>query len=248
MKKKFLSLTATITISLALSLVACSKENKPTPEPPTTNKSWIKYYSNITLGDQNNYTIGHFLKTQTGQVVPIEQAYSEQGYMSIMFFQQYGGGKTLTFPGNAWDALNFKDDTINNPNRLIYQPNLGTNFWEVGNKNSGEITIAATSDKYMSSSEFNTIANNLSWQDFDKTFKSFNSGNAHLSYVQNNTSPANGDIYMIELNNEIRGFILVKNVASGAAGGSINFDIIIEGGAEYTNNPTLNRVQPPSKD
>lgn len=241
MKKLLIKGLQIVAMSLLASTTLISCEKSETPSPDNKVEKWVKYYSNVSLGSQDNNTIGSFLKTQTGEVIKLENAYEQQGYMAMMFFTDYGGYNFITFPGNAYDTWTYKND---HSNRLIFENNLGTNFWLQDNLNSGEITTAATSSKTMTSSEFNQLSSSLSWKDFDAKFKEFNSGDANLSFVANYYNVENGTIYMIQLNNEIRGFLLVKNVANSSNGAFVKFDLIIEGGGAYNNKEATKKIAP----
>lgn len=242
---KKLLLNTLVLAFAAATLMSCEKStDNPKPSDPIAEKKWVVYYKDVILGDQNNYTNGHFLKSKTGEVVKLENSSSQQNALTMMFFREYGGNVVFTFPGNAWEAQTIKNDTIDNPNRLIYQSPLGTNFWSATNLNTGELKYAGTLDGDMTSSEFNTLAASLNWSDFDATFKSYNSGDANLSFVNNYIFPSNGDIYQIQLNDEIRAFLLVKNVTKSPTNGSIRYDLIIEGGEEFVANPSTTHINP----
>ncbi len=223
-------------------LFSCEKKAKSEPVMPAQDK-WVVVYRDVMLGDQNNTKIGQFLKTQTGEVKDIALAFSEQGYMSMMYFSEYGNNRLyLTFPGNAYSEAFSKEDEENN---LFNRAGVGLNYWEAANLNSGEITHAATLDQDMSKAEFEALASGLQWSEFDVKFRAYNSGDADLSFVAGAMGPENGSVYMLQLNNAIRAFIYIKNVIPGSAsGGSVQFDMVIEGSGAYNSDPSTKRVNP----
>jgi hypothetical protein len=236
--------------TLFTALGAASCEKKETKEPTATDKKWIVTYRDVMLGNQKNYSLGHFFKSKTGEVIPVEQAQGQQKSLSMVMFTEYGDGVILTFPGNAYDASTFKSEIPDN--RLFAQNPGGMNHWSPGNLNSGEVTLASydgTINK-MTLAEFNTLSASGDWSSFESAFKLYNGGESDLSYVANYVlGPGNGDIYLIQLNNSVRAIIYIKNVVpSSANGGSIKFDIIIEGSDAYAKNPDAEPLQPPGKD
>lgn len=228
-------------IASAILLLSCDKT--ATPGPKSEDQKWIVHYKDIMLGDQNNTGIGQFLKTQTGTVFSIENAFAQQGSMSMVYFSEYGSNRLyLTFPGNAYSEAYSKESEENN---LFDRPTVGLNHWQSADMNSGEISLAATMDQDMSKAEFDALASGLNWKDFDSKFRAYNTGDADLSNVAEMISPGNGDVYMLQLNNTIRAFIYIKNVIpGGASGGSVRFDMVIEGGSVYNNDPTTKRINP----
>ncbi len=235
-----------VLLASAVLLMSCDKTTPvPQPDPQTDDKKWVVVYKDVMLGDQNNTSIGHFLKTQTGEVVTISKAFEEQGYMSMMYFSEYGNSyKFLTFPGNAYSEATRKESEENN---FFTRPSVGLNYWSATNMNSGEIFLAATMEKNMNKAEFDGLASGLNWNDFDGKFREYNSGNPDLSGY-GSVGPENGAVYMLQLNNTIRAFIYIKNlIPGGASGGSVKFDMVIEGGGQFNNDPTTKRINP-SKD
>ncbi len=243
MKRSFYKLFTTKLILLASAILLLSCDKTATPDPKPDDKKWIVVYKDVMLGDQNNTSIGQFLKTQTGTVFSIDNAFSEQGTMSMVYFSEYGNNRLyLTFPGNAYGEAYSKESETNN---LFDRPTVGLNHWDAANMNSGEISLAATMEQDMSRSEFDALASSLNWKEFDSKFREYNSGDADLSNVAAMISPGNGDVYMLQLNNAIRAFIYIKNVIpGGSAGGSVRFDMVIEGGSVYNSDPETKRINP----
>ncbi len=220
----------------------------PQPDPKPDEKAWIVVYRDVTLGDQENLTIGHFLQSSTGTVIPVEQTSGKEESLAMMFFTEYSANyAVLTFPGNATSAAAYDISS----NRLFQQTQGGLNQWPQTKMNSGEITRPHKSGKDMTLQEFNELAGSNDWSKFDALFKSYNGGATDLSFVANYQHAANGDLYMLQLNNTVRAFIYVKNVVpSSANGGHIRFDMIIEGQEAYVPMPDAEVVQPtrPGKD
>lgn len=244
MKKAILDpfLITVLVLAVACLAPSCNKKDSARPED-STPKQWVKVYKDVMLGDQSNTTIGHFLKTQTGEVVSIENSFAQQGYMSLMYFTEYGSNRLyFTFPGNAYSESISKEDE---PGNFFTRATVGLNFWDAAQLNTGEIKYAATMDEDMNMTEFNALAQSLAWKDFDAKFKAYNNGDANLSFSANSIMPQNGAIYMLQLNNSVRAFVYMKNVIAGSAsGGSIRFDIVIEGTDDYANNTQSNKIQP----
>lgn len=228
---------------LAAAVLLMSCEKTVTPDPKPENKKWVVVYKDVILGDQNSTSIGQFLKTQTGEVFNINNAFAQQGNMSMVYFSEYGYNRRfLTFPGNAYAESHSKETEENN---LFTRPTVGLTYWETTNINSGEIVLAATSVQNMSKSEFDALASSLNWDNFDSKFREYNSGDADLSFSFGSVAPSNGDVYLLQLNNTIRAFIYIKNIVAGGIGGSsVKFDMVIEGGTVYNNDPTTKRINP----
>ena len=103
-----------------------------------TDKKWVTAYQNITLGNQKNYTDGHFLKLKTGESVKLENVSGQEESLAFMIFTDYGVNNTyLTFPANAADAATFKTELA--ANRLFVQPNVGLNNWNSAKMVNGMI-------------------------------------------------------------------------------------------------------------
>lgn len=233
--------TAAITLAFVAGLcIASFAQQKSTDKKKPEH--WIKVYQDIVLGDQSNSKYGPFLKTATGQAVSIEDADKVQKEIGLVFFTEYNGNyATLTFPGNATAAASYGTDDI----RVFTEDPGGLNHWEQEHLHSGYITSAATSEKQMSQEEFNDIAAGKNWAGFTKTFAQYNSGSGKLSYVSNFVHVELNTVYMFQLNNTVRGFLYVKNlVAKSAKGGSMKFDMIIEGSDAYGDSKILQ----PAKD
>lgn len=232
--KKILFKTIAITVAIIAGMcIATYAQNKKGTAPKKTTERWIKVYRNIMLGDQSNTTHGSFLKTATGEVVSVENADQFQKEIGLVFFTEYNANyATLTFPGNASSAASYGTDDIGT---FTEKPG-GMNHWEQGNLTSGELTAATLSGEDMSQSTFNTVAESNDWNEFSKVFRQYNSGSGKLSYTIKFAHVEGNTVYMFQLSNTVRGFIYVKNlVPKSAKGGSITFDMIIEGSDEYNN-------------
>lgn len=235
-------ITTALFLGTATGLSSCDKKSDPAPAPVTEKKHWVKVYTDVMLGDQENHAIGHFLRTQDGQVIAVENAQTQQEFLSMMYYTQYGANYVvLTFPGNGHSAAAYTDIETN---RLFIQDPGGIDHWAQANLNTGEIERAYRNGADMTLSEFTELATSRSWTDFNARFNYFNGGNADLS-SGSFLVPGNGEIYMVQLNNTVRAFVRVKSVVpSSANGGSIKFDMIIEGSDDYTASSESNKVQP----
>ena len=227
-------------LSVIVLTTSCQKSEKA-----KTSTTWTKTYRNVILGDQKNYQIGHFFKPKTGEVIAVESAQSQQNALAMVMYTEYGNGVLFTFPGNAYEATGFKDDLAQN--RLFTQNPGGMNNWDQSNLNSGEIATAATLDRKMSNAEFETLATGNDWTAFDSKFKEYNGGDPNLFSITY-AIPNLGDVYLVQLNSSVRAFVYVKNIVPVSAnGGSIKFDIVIEGSKAFSTNDNANKLQP-SKD
>lgn len=244
MNTKFIksALTTALLLGSASVFPSCDKKSDPGPTPPTEKQHWVKVYKDVMLGDQENHAIGHFLRTQNGQVVAVEAAQTQQEFLSMMYYTQYGANYVVfTFPGNGHSASAYTDIETN---RLFVQNPGGIDHWAQSNLNTGEIDRAYRDGAYMTVAEFDALASSRNWGDFDARFTYFNGGQADLS-AGSFLVPGNGEIYMVQLNNTVRGFIRVKSVVpSSANGGSIKFDMVIEGGDDYNLDDVAKNIQP----
>jgi hypothetical protein len=223
--------------------MAAFAQQKATPKNKPA-EHWIKVYRDVIMGDQSNATHGPFLQTSNGQVINLENAAKLQKEIALVFFTEYNANyATLTFPGNATAVASYGTDDI----AAFTENPGGMNHWDQQNLNSGMITAAASSSGQMSQADFNTIASSNDWNTFSKMFRQFNSGASKLSYTSNFMHVEGNMVYIFQLNNTVRGFIYVKNlVPKSAKGGSVKFDLIVEGGDEFKSGDA--KVLQPSKD
>ncbi len=230
---------ATLFCAAVLPFSSCSKSDSPAP---AVKNNWVRVYKDVMLGDQENKTLGHFLKTKNGSVVAVESAQGEQAYLSMMYYTEYAGNYVvLTFPGSAESASAYKETDVN---RLFIQNPGGINQWEQSNLTTGEIHAAYRDGAYMTTGEFEAVAAAANWAEFDKQFSNFNGGQGDLS-AGNFVAPENGMVYLVQLNNTVRALVRVKSVVPKSAnGGSVKLDMIIEGGDDYSKSSEAVYVQP----
>jgi hypothetical protein len=223
--------------------MATFAQQKVTPKNKPA-EHWVKVYRDVIMGDQSNTTYGPFLQTSNGQVITLENASKLQKEIALVFFTEYDGNyATLTFPGNATAAASYGTDNI----AAFTENPGGMNHWDQQNLNSGLVTSAANSSGDMAATDFNAVAASNDWNTFSKMFRQFNSGSSKLSYTNNYIHIESNMVYMFQVNNAIRGFIYIKNlVPKSAKGGSIKFDLIVEGGDEFKSSDT--KVLQPVKD
>ena len=232
------SLTRLSAIALiALFTTACSKDSD---DDSTTPKVWMKVSRSIVLGDQANTTSGHFLKTKTGESIAVENADDEQANLSMVYYAAYGGQAYFTFVADAKDATAYPSELSSN--RLFTQNPGGLNYWNSTDMNAGMIYKAAS----MTVVDFENVAASGDWKVFDEKFKAQNNGNESLSYrLAYELGPKAGNVYLIQINGLVRGFIYVKTVTpKSASGGSIKFDLIMEGRSIYANIEMAKNIQP----
>lgn len=217
---KALTLSSIATFFLGF-LTSCDGGDDPTP----TEKKWVTAYQNITLGNQKNYTDGHFLKLKTGESVKLENVSGQQEYMAFMIFTDYGVNNTyLTFPANAADAATFKNELATN--RLFVQPNVGLNNWATAKMTNGMIYKVTN----ISAADFSSLVSSKDWATFDTYFKKCNGGQELLSFKLNyDLEPTAGNLYLLQFNGLVRAIMYAKSYVKKADGSTaFTFDIVIE--------------------
>jgi hypothetical protein len=237
MKKCNLKLCAIYFLFLVPFLAVSCKKDSSTP----SSTGWIASYSNISIGAQDNTTQGNFFKPQTGATVKLENSLTQLQHLGLMFFTESGGANTfLTFPGNGADATTFGTSGI----RLFTQANVGINFWPNDSMVTGEIYKSS-----LTSLEFDNVVTSKSWSTFDQTFVNANHGDEYLSYKSDyELDPSAGKVYLVQFNGLVRAIMCVRNVvSSSASGGSIKFDIIVEGHTKYAASSSAKYIMPPLK-
>jgi hypothetical protein len=229
-------------IMISYCITTFAQQKTASKSKPTEH--WIKVYRDVIMGDQSNTTYGPFLQTSNGKVISLEDAARLQKEIALVFFTEYDANyATLTFPGNATAAASYGTDNI----AAFTENPGGMNHWDQQNLNSGLITSATNSSGDMAAADFNAVASSNDWNTFSKMFRQFNSGSSKLSYTNNYIHVEGNTVYMFQVNNAIRGFIYIKNLApKSAKGGSIKFDLIVEGGDEFKSSDA--NVLQPSKD
>jgi len=219
-------------------LFFCASCKKDDVEPA----NWVASYTNIVLGDQNNSTNGHFLKSQTGEIINFQNALTEQKNLVMLFFTESGGANSfLTFPANGTEASTFGTTD----NQLFTNSQGGINLWDQAFLNSGMIHDGVS----MTTTEFDALYASKDWTKFNNTYKDKNSGNENLAFKLHYTlNPKVGDVYLLQFNGTVRAIICIRNVlTSGSSGGNIRFDMIVEGRDIYTNNSNAKLIQPLQK-
>jgi len=235
MKKSISKLLLLQLLMFVFMLSSCKKDDSV----PST---WVATYSNIILGDQNNHINGHFLKTQTGQTIAVDTALAHQKSLAMLFFTESGGANSFfTFPADGTAASTFGTSA----NRLFTNSPGGINYWNQAYLNSGMIADGVS----MTSVEFDALVSQKDWSKFDEVFKTKNNGLADLSFKLHYTlNPTAGDVYLVQFNGLVRAIICIRSlVTSGASGGNIRFDMILEGKDIYMNNSNANLIQPLKK-
>ena len=190
-----------------------------------TDKKWVTAYQNITLGNQKNYTDGHFLKLKTGESVKLENVSGQEESLAFMIFTDYGVNNTyLTFPANAADAATFKTELA--ANRLFVQPNVGLNNWNSAKMVNGMIYKVSA----ISAAEFNNLSASKDWNAFDAYFKKANGGEEFLSYrLHYDLEPTAGNIYLLQFNGLVRAILYAKSYVKKAdASTAFTFDMVVE--------------------
>jgi len=205
-------------LGAAILMASCSKKND---DPVTTPQRWMKSYSNIILGDDENSTQGQFFNTRTGQVVKLQDAAPVRNQLSLIYSVTYGGNAYLAAPANLDE-----DDPYDNDEGPIYNaPGAGINFWTASEKNSMEISLCN-----MTGAEFDQLAGTATWQAFDNAFRKNNSGEADLSFTSNSIlDPDAGAVYLIQLNGSIRCIARIITTSPDQSAGYLKFNMVVEG-------------------
>ena len=220
-----------VSLFLLVFVSSCKKDDdKP--------KAWVVSYANISIGDQESYNMGHFFKPQTGEVIAVEDTANEEEFLAMLIFTENGGSNLFwTFPADGEAASTFGTSGI----RLFTQNPGGIDLWEQGNLVSGMLYKTA-----MTTAEYDNLVGLNSWDNFDDIFKENNQANANLSFkLGYELNPESGNVYLIQFDGLVRAIIAIKNVVpSSANGGSIKFDITIEGHESYENNTNAINIMP----
>lgn len=195
------------------------------------SKRWIVLHKNITLGNQDNDTVGHFLKLKTGEAVKVSEAKGQEEYLAMMLFTEYGDSHSiLTFPANAEDASAYGGL---DKNRLFSQNPGGLRFWAPEKTTGG--MIFKTDE--INAADFNRIAKSADPAAFDQAFRKANNGKENLSYKsQYELSMNTGQIYIVQFNNLVRGIMLIKSMKGGKKA-TVAFDLLVEGREEFNPKP-----------
>ncbi len=202
----------------------------------TGDKRWIVYYAGIALGNQGNNTLGHFLKSKTGESVKVDETKGQEEFLAMLFFTEKGYMK-LTFPADAEKASAYKEF---DKNPLFSQQPGGLQSWPAEKMNSGMLYEA----KGLDAVEFNKLAKSKDPAHFDQWFRQCNSGDEKLQFkMEYAMNPTGGQIYLVQFNNLVRGILLVKSVKKGDSA-SLVFDLILEGRSDYVDIDLAKQLQP----
>jgi hypothetical protein len=220
-----------IFLIIPLLFVGCKKDD---PE-----RNWIETYSNVIIGAQNNTSIGHFFKPQTGQVVAVENTVGMEKYLALMFYTSlYGNDPVITFPADR-GLSNVSTDN----NRLFTQEPGGVDSWPVNSFVAGLIYKCD-----MTTANFDNLKNSVSWENFNNTFKQNNNNDENLSYKKGYIlTPQVGEVYLTQFNGLVRAIICVRTVFSSGTNSTLKFDMIIEGRESFINNANASCIQPLEK-
>ncbi|MGI6048003.1 MAG: hypothetical protein ACOYEG_08365 [Petrimonas sp.] len=205
-------------VLLALCVVATSCD-----EDPISDKKWVTVYQNITLGNQLNYTNGHFLKLKTGESVKLENVTGQEQYMAFLIYTDYGGNCNITFPANAADATAYP--TTLKTNRLFVQANVGLNHWDAAKMVNGMIYKTSK----MTAADFSKLTSSKDWAQFDAAFRDNNGGNEYMNHLSYALTPSAGNVYLLQFNGVVRAIMCAKSyVVKGDGSSAFTFDIIVE--------------------
>jgi len=200
------------------------------------DKRWILYYKDIALENQNNNTLGHFLKPKTGESVKLDEAKGQEEFLAMLIFTEKGYVK-FTFPADAEKASAYKEF---DKNPLFSQQTGGLQSWPAEKMNNGMLCEARGLDAV----EFNKLAKSKDPANFDQWFRKCNNGEEKLRFkMEYAMNPSAGIIYLVQFNNLVRGILLLKSVKEGADA-SLVFDLILEGRSDYADIDLAKNLQP----
>lgn len=220
-----------ILLLIVFFVAGCKKDDEP--------RRWVAAYTNVNLGDQANLTTGHFFQPSTGQSVLLENTANVQKTLAMMFFTETGGANQfLTFPANGENASTWGTANI----RLFTQNPDGLNFWNHADMVSGMIYAPPST----TTDQFDALMASRDWKAFDDFFTSKNASSPNLEFKAHyRLRPTAGDVYLVQFNGLVRAVLCVRNVVpSSSTGGSIRFDIIVEGREIWENNNNARHLQP----
>lgn len=212
---KYLQLAAALLCAASLTFSSCSKSDGDSNT--ATPRRWVKTYSNIVIGDDENDAEGQFLNTRTGQVVKLRNSASVRSQLSLLYSVTYGGASYLTAPANL-DA----EDPYNTDRGPIYEaPGLGILDWSSNELNSIELYHCD-----MTAAQFGQISD---WKSFDNAFRINNDGEPDLSAGNSIMGPSAGQIYLLQINGSLRCIAQVITASNSQTTGFIKLNIIVEG-------------------
>jgi hypothetical protein len=220
-----------IFLVIPLLFVGCKKDD---PE-----RKWIETYSNVIIGAQNNTSIGHFFKPQTGQVVAVENTVGLEKYLALMFYtSSYGNNPAITFPADRGSSTVPIDN-----NRLFTQNPGGVDSWPASSLVAGMIDICD-----MTTADFDNLKSTVSWEKFNKAFSDNNNNDESLTYKKGYVlTPQVGEVFLTQFNGLVRAIICIRTVFSSGTNSTIKFDMIIEGRESYANSISTQYLQPLEK-
>jgi len=235
MKTIYNNISKRILLLVLAMLIATINSCKKDDDKPET---WVVSYANISIGDQENYALGHFFKPQTGEVIAVEDTANEEQNLGMLFFSENGGSNLFfTFPADGENAATFGTSGI----RLFTQNPGGIDFWGQGNLVSGMIYKSS-----MTTAQYDNLVGLNNWENFNSIFKENNQGDNNLTNkLGYELNPAIGNVYLIQFNGVVRAILAIRQVVpSSANGGSLKFDITIEGHESYENNSNAINIMP----
>ncbi len=209
-------------------------------DDPVAGKKWVTAYQNITLGNQLNYTNGHFLKLKTGESVKLENVGGQEQYMVFLIYTDYGGNCNITFPADAADATAYP--AMLKTNRLFTQETVGLNFWDAAKMVNGMIYKVSK----MTAVDFSKLAASKDWAQFDAAFRNDNTGEEFLSYrLSYSLTPSAGEVYLLQFNGVVRAIMCAKSYVTKADGSSAYaFDLLVESREENAGLDLAKYLQP----
>lgn len=223
-----------IIVLLTSYFISCDDDDNP-----ASDKKWVTAYQNITLGNQLNYTNGHFLKLKTGETVKLENVAGQEQYMAFLIYTDYGGNCNITFPSDAADATAYP--TTLATNRLFTQVNVGLNYWGATKMVNGMIYKTSK----MTAADFSKLATSKDWAQFDAAYRNDNGGKEFLNSLSYQLTPTAGNVYLLQFNGVIRAIMCAKNYVAKQDGSSAyTFDIIVESREENAGLNLAKYLQP----
>lgn len=230
--------TKTFTISMLIGIVTICFTACKTNEPDALDKRWITVYQNVTIGG-HNYSGGNFLYLKTGQTIKLNLVTTDNQKHLALFYPTTNINGYICFPADANDPFDGAGSTPNTP--LFTQDPQGVKHWNASVKTGGKIQRTKT----LTIQEFSDLASLRDPKNFDALYRANNNntGKEFISGLTYALNPKSGESYLLNFNGLIRAIMWVRSASIGA-GGSITFDLIVEGRQSYNRFDQTKHLQP----
>lgn len=232
------SLLVVAAMTVMVSFTACRKKDNSDSRDIFGEKRSITYYEDITMGFPENTEYGQFLYLQKGKdFILNDVTEAQQKYLAMVTMVYASSSYYLTFPADASDAYPIGDGS----GKIFEQNPEGLFFWDKKNMNSGKIKVS----KAFTTKHFDDLAKAKSPEIFDRMFRDYNGGKEfiHSSTFSYALDPQEGEIFLVQFNGLVRGFLRLNKVVS-KNDGIISFDLIVESRESYSKKRETMYIQP----